>query len=390
MRMCYFFLVFLVLSLSLIDNSKLSTLFDYYVYSLGIKPLFWLVIAFIVAFFLPKNRQAGKLKYSGQFSLWALNCALIYIGALIFTGLFTGFGNSPYDHSIVGIILNIFSIGAVLVSIEFIRSYLVNGLVRKEKYLVFLFITLLMTIPQLKFANIIQISDWIELSMWICEDFGPKFCLGLLATYLCFLGGPIPAIVFMSMTTGFHWISPILPDSPWLVKGLVGIMVPVFQMTFLSGLYLKMNKSIKEYKAPKENFLGWIATCMATIMMLWFVIGVFPVFPAVIATGSMEPVIYPGDLILVDKIKTIDQVEGLEVGDIIQFKKGDMMICHRITGIIDDKGVLSFITKGDNNPTIDSMPVAVENLRGSIIKVVPKLGWPSLIFKFVDSDPVEI
>ena len=357
-----------------------------------LKSIFWMAIIIVILIVFPKTSQNGKLKYSPHFKLWALNCGLIYIGISILTGVMLGIGKSPYDHSMTGIVFNILTVGSALVATEFIRSYLVNGIVSREKYLAFLLIAFLMALPQLKLSTAMQISDWIKFSMWICEDLGPKLFQSLLATYLCFLGGRIPAIIYMSIVTGFHWLSPVLPDIPWIVSGLIGIMVPVFQMIYISGSYMRLNKAIKEYKTPKENFIGWIVTYMLTIMLLWFVIGVFPIFPSVIATGSMEPVIYPGDVIMVNKITKIEEIKALEVGDIIQFRKDDMMICHRIIKIIDDEGVLYFVTKGDNNPAADRMPVKVEDIRGTIVKVIPKVGWPSLIFKLAGNqttDPMQ-
>lgn len=387
---CYI-VILMILAAFILDNSFIKGLLSYDGYSV-VKALFWTSFAGIIFFFLPNSGHAGKLKYIGQFNLWALNCAMIYTGILILSGLIADFGLSPYNHSLSGVLYNTATIGTVLVSTEMIRSYLVNGLFKKEKYSAFLLIAVLMILPQLQISGILQISDWVEFSIWICEDFGPGFSQSLLATYFCFLGGPLPSIIFMSIIAGFHWFSPVLPDLPWLVTGLIGIMVPIFQMTFISGIHLTLTKTIKEYKTPKESFIGWVATCLTTIMLLWFVIGVFPIYPSVIATGSMEPEIYPGDMILVDKITTIEEVKALEVGDIIQYKRDNIMICHRINRIIEKEGILYFETKGDNNPREDSSPVKVEQVKGIIVKIVPKIGWPSLAMKLVghkSTDPAQ-
>lgn len=375
----------------ILDNLYLRSTLKYNLY-VPCKTLFWCFFAAAIYLLLPRTGQAGKLKYHAQFRLWAFNCALIYIGILILAGVLAGFGISPYDHSLPGGLSNVFSVGTTLASFEIIRNYIVNGFFRKEKYIAFLLVAFLMILPQLSLNNILQMSDWVDFSTWICEEFGPKYSQSILATYLCFLGGPIPSMIYLGIITAFHWFSPVLPDLPWLVTGLIGIMIPIFQMTFLSGSYLTLNKTIKVHKTPKESFIGWVATCMTTIMLLWFVVGVFPVYPSVIATGSMEPLIYPGDMILVEKITTIEEVKALQVGDIIQFRRDHMMICHRIDKIIDKEGVLYFVTKGDNNPSVDSTPVKVENIKGTIIKVIPKVGWPSLALKLVghgSTDPVQ-
>ena len=40
-----------------------------------------------------------------------------------------------------------------------------------------------------------------------------------------------------------------------------------------------------------------------------------------------------------------------------------------------------FYTKGDNNSAVDFEPVHPEQVKGKIIKVIPKVGWPTLLIK---------
>ena len=65
----------------------------------------------------------------------------------------------------------------------------------------------------------------------------------------------------------------------------------------------------------------------------------FPVYPSVIATGSMEPMIKPGDVILVDKATSIEEIYSLREGDVIQFSRDAILISHRIIEIVEEEGV---------------------------------------------------
>jgi len=87
------------------------------------------------------------------------------------------------------------------------------------------------------------------------------------------------------------------------------------------------------------------------------------VLPQVVMTGSMSPEIEAGDLIL---SKQADP-EVIQVGDIITFYDpagdGKSIETHRVTEITEDeKGVRSFITKGDSNNTDDAAPVPADDL----------------------------
>lgn len=86
--------------------------------------------------------------------------------------------------------------------------------------------------------------------------------------------------------------------------------------------------------------------------------------PLIVLTGSMEPEISSGDLII------CKQVEGSEVhiGDIIAFfdpdSTGTAVLTHRVTQITEQDGTLVFITKGDANNSEDKTPVPADRLVG--------------------------
>ena len=89
-----------------------------------------------------------------------------------------------------------------------------------------------------------------------------------------------------------------------------------------------------------------------------------------IATGSMEPQISVGDAVLVSKLDT----GALEVGDVIQFRRGDYTVIHRIVEIIQEDGALSYVTKGDANNAKDAGAVSAGDVVGKVIATVPGAG----------------
>lgn len=83
-----------------------------------------------------------------------------------------------------------------------------------------------------------------------------------------------------------------------------------------------------------------------------------------VVSGSMEPAIHPGDLIVIIKSNNFKE------DDIITFKNSNQVITHRIEEVIDD----GFITKGDNNNFIDSDIVREIDIIGKVILTIPKFG----------------
>jgi len=101
---------------------------------------------------------------------------------------------------------------------------------------------------------------------------------------------------------------------------------------------------------------------------------VFGITPMVVLSGSMsgdaEDHIEIGDLIFVGKAEP----EELEIGNVIAYMQGKIVVTHRIVDIqTADDGQLQFVTKGDANNTEDDEPVPASALvgiyRGRIAKV---------------------
>lgn len=86
-----------------------------------------------------------------------------------------------------------------------------------------------------------------------------------------------------------------------------------------------------------------------------------------VISGSMEPEISVGDYVIIKKAKK----ENIRKGTIITFEQNSVLVTHRVESIVSD-GVYS--TKGDANNTVDSELVKFENILGTSILIIPKLG----------------
>ena len=79
---------------------------------------------------------------------------------------------------------------------------------------------------------------------------------------------------------------------------------------------------------------------------------------------SMYPCIKPGCLILIEPLK----VKGPPVpGEIIAIKRENGLIVHRLSKIFKDKGVTSYIARGDSNSKYDN-PVNIGMIAGRIVR----------------------
>ena len=94
-----------------------------------------------------------------------------------------------------------------------------------------------------------------------------------------------------------------------------------------------------------------------------------------VTTGSMEPEIKVGSIVLV---KAVEPSE-LKVGDTISFRSTDPQIysqinTHSIVKIEEENGKYIFTTQGVANPTPDDYKVSSENLIGKVVGVSENFG----------------
>ena len=96
----------------------------------------------------------------------------------------------------------------------------------------------------------------------------------------------------------------------------------------------------------------------------------------VIVSGSMEPIIKVKDAVLVRRCEESD----IKVGDVVTYRSMDeafygILITHRVVDIKEENGERIYITKGDNNETIDRSPIKFNQIQGKVTMRIPKIGY---------------
>ncbi|MBP3596270.1 MAG: signal peptidase I [Clostridia bacterium] len=97
----------------------------------------------------------------------------------------------------------------------------------------------------------------------------------------------------------------------------------------------------------------------------------------VIISGSMEPELKIGDVVIIKKCNQ----EDLKVGDIISYRSGQSIITHRIHDIIKKGNSIKYETKGDNNNISDRSFVKFEDIEGKLIQKISNVGNIILLLK---------
>lgn len=121
-------------------------------------------------------------------------------------------------------------------------------------------------------------------------------------------------------------------------------------LLILVNFYLGINKAVTRDPLPK--FLGFS--------------------PLVVLSGSMEPALYPGDVVIIRE----QAADKYRPGDVVTYLTGGNAFTHRI--VSEENGV--FTLKGDNNNTADEFLTA-DRFEGKVILRIPKIGLAIVFLK---------
>ena len=351
----------------------------------------WALVALAVLW--ASGFRSPKAWYSKSITLLAAAVAVAQIFVLIDVGLFTGFGKSPVSFTPTFIAINIIYVSTNLLGMEFSRAYLMKSYGLKRPILTLGIITLFymnLSTPFKGVPGLFDSSDLLPLVDYMGSDFFPIFAENLLSSYLALLGGPIASLAYRAPLKAFQWFVPILPDLTWGFKALLGVMPPMLGFVYVNqavthrdlrriGIKIRVRRPTRQKRqerAERSSLIGWTFVSVIGILMVWFSTGLLGVYPTIPLSGSMRPTMEVGDLAILVKTPP----EEIKVGDIIHFWREGEMVMHRVYEIRTG-GERLFVTKGDANTVPDSEIVYPAQIRGKVIKFIPKLGWASIYLK---------
>lgn len=352
-------------------------------------PAIWCLVILAMALLAPRIHSQTRRGVRGQILGYAASGAIVFLALRIGTAvILKDLSASPYDHSPLGVASNLFQLLPVIAAREMIRGYSLGMARRRWKSIVLpaVLVTLALTLTEINFGKLGVLRSAEDWFIYIAKDAGPILAKNILLSVLSFHGGAGAGILYDGSIGLFQRLFPYLPALPWIADSALGVSFPILFAVFFRGKVHALDGV--RGPAEKDGGVGYILALLAAVAFCWFTVGVFPIYPSVVLTGSMEPMIYPGDAILIRKLADEKEIYRLQEGDVIHFKREDITITHRIVSVIlDEAGNISFETKGDNNKSADEKIVLPNDIYGVITRVVPKVGIPILALKGMEAVP---
>lgn len=125
--------------------------------------------------------------------------------------------------------------------------------------------------------------------------------------------------------------------------------------------------------------IAYVAILLVAVLIIWSILP-FKNGPKmlVVLSGSMEPAIHTGSVVIVKPSLTSSGQAAYKVGDVITFGKDtktEVPTTHRIISDRVQDGVRFFKTKGDANDTPDVKEVSESEIKGKVMFSVPLAGY---------------
>ena len=363
------------------------TLFDLRVISSRLEDFLSVFILGLIGIYIytqPRAMHKTKTRLVSYFMVWTLTAGFIYLLVYFGCGFVFGFGINPYKRSASGIIANTLIFGGLIILKEWIRNFVVNKPDKKKLVFFSAVIIVLFTAIEVNLQDLINTRSIEAFTIILSEKVLPALALNIFLTYVCYVAGFLPAVIYALVINVPVWLFNSLPNLEWIVVAVLGISFPMIALVALMETvsYQGAKKTRKIKSEPKTvNVVVWIFVGAFCILTAFFTAGLFSTFPTVLVSGSMSPAINRGDVVIIEKVESDDEIY---INDVILYNAGSYDVVHRVVDIYYENGVKKYVTKGDDNENADDAGVELQNIGGIVIAKIPYIGLPRLLLESAD------
>lgn len=356
-----------------------------FVYLYIINPIFWVTLATFLRLTIGKTYE--KKKNKKEMIEYCCIGVLVYIITYMISGLFITFGKNPYSTTIFGIITNLWILAVAIVAREYIRYKLIQNVYEKDKTVIAVMISIVYIIIDFNISRFFYGTITVA---YIVKQIGqtliPLIAKNILYSYIELNSGYMPSVVYEIGTKLYLWLSPILPNAPWIMVAIIDGIIPIILFVYIRYTNNKKDIFRSKEKINATDPRSIIPLVIGIILAIWFAIGIFPIKPVAVATGSMEKELSIGDVAIIEKCNSNDVI----VGDIIEYQMEGYTVIHRIVEKKQRNGQFYFITKGDNNKSPDALEVREEQLIGKVIFKIKYIGYPAIWLHTIQTENINL
>jgi len=346
--------------------------------------MIFVVDAILWATIIPATLLIAKL---AQTHIWQTDKPLIQLATIIaifqvflsiFMAFFMGFGKNANIWTPTTLTIYFPFLLMPFLATEFSRALLTQTMSKHKPTLMLLLISLFYTLLTPTIPNYLNLTSPLAIAEFLIRTLIPTLAISLLATYFAYLGGFPANLIYMAVPAFFTWFSPILPNIQWQTQSILTVISASIGFVLLDTAVkpLPTKQIHRTLKKQKSQLPYWTAIALIGLIAVWSSTGLLGFTPTIIASGSMQPSLNPGDIALIINAPAAT----IKIGDIIQYQTADAPVIHRVIDTYTQGNTLWFVTQGDANNAPDD-PVNERNIMGKVAFTIPQLGWVSIAIK---------
>ena len=342
------------------------------------------LLLLIVLTYIFLGLDRSKKRFEKDIILIILISSISYYVITYLSGLFFGFNYNVYNLKIINILKNIFPVIVTIVISEVCR-FMINTKIKENRYILVLsFITFFLVDTCLIFSKIdfSNISNHIdEISLYVI----PSISKNILLTYLTTKVNYKTQITYRLINEIPIYMVPIVPNLGPYLQAVCELTLPVIILIFVNNFYKKLPMNKEKIKNKKNYKIMYIITFIFLGIVVSFTSGLFKHQAIVIASGSMEPCLYRGDVVIVEKLNS-EEIKDLNTDDILVFRRDNKIVVHRIYKKYESSKEVFFETKGDNNDNPDGYLIEIDEVLGTTNVKIKYIGLPTVLLYDLFSD----
>lgn len=331
--------------------------------------IFWLLAIFILGY------EKDRHRFQKDGILMVIIFAFVYQIITYLSGIFLGFVNNSYSLSPLNILRNTLPLILFVITSELLRYELtIKG--EKRKSLIIFSTILFIFLDVVSSLYLYDLNNHYDILELVAITLIPSISKNILFTYWILRFGYKANILYRLLMGLPTYLIPILPHFNLYLEAVISFIYPII----LFGVTKNM---LREEEKEKLHVHVALRKCISFVIILFLIgivgltSGVFKYYSLAIGSGSMEPNIKVGDVVIIEKLKE-NELDKIKEGTILVFKESDKVVVHRVIEVIKENNTYQFKTKGDHNDTEDNWVVDKKDVIGLATLKIPYVGYPTI------------
>ena len=292
------------------------------------------------------------------------------------SGLIISFARTGDYLNIKGLQMFIFPIICYILLREYLRYMFMcksegNNILIISTVILFIFLDITTAIYYANFE-----SNY-KAFVFIASIILPAVSSNIIFSYITTKVGYKPIIVYALIINLYQYLLPIVPNPSQYLVTMIDILLPILLGYKINKFFRKADdEEIKrDYNKKKKKLKSLVPIAIAVIILIYFTSGYFRFWAIAIASGSMEPKIHKGDIVIINRDYNI---KSIKKGEVMAYRHSGIIVVHRIIKKEKNKGKYYFVTKGDANKKEDNIVIDESMIVGIVDYKVPYIGLPTV------------